>query len=383
MKKVKPQKPYPEFPLTAHPAGYWSKKIHQKVHYFGRWDDWQAALAKYQEQRDDLHAGRMPRSRTQGATVAHLCNHFLTMKESRIATNELSKRAFDAYHKMCGNVIAAFGKNKLVRDLRPDDFESLRASLAQRLGPSSLTVEINRVRVLFRHGLQSDLYSEQVKFGTGFKPPADVVVKLAQQQKGERLFEAREIRKMLKHASPMLRAAILLGVNCGFGNRDISKVPITAFDFARGWVKFPRPKTAVQRRCPLWPCTVDAVQEWLAQRPEPVDRANSGLAFIAPRGDSYVRETSANPISKYFRRLLNSLELHREGLGFYALRHTFATVGGDSRDQTAVKFLMGHTDSSMTAGYQHRFEDARLRDVVNHVHKWLWRCTPEQRRTND
>ena len=35
----KPAKPYPEFPLTAHPAGYWCKKIRGKIHYFGPWDD--------------------------------------------------------------------------------------------------------------------------------------------------------------------------------------------------------------------------------------------------------------------------------------------------------------------------------------------------------
>src|SRR5882724_775560 len=54
---VKPAKPYPEFPLTAHPAGYWCKKIRGKLHYFGPWDDPDGALAKYLEQKDDLHAG--------------------------------------------------------------------------------------------------------------------------------------------------------------------------------------------------------------------------------------------------------------------------------------------------------------------------------------
>jgi hypothetical protein len=29
----KPAKPYPEFPLTAHPAGYWCKKIRGKLYY--------------------------------------------------------------------------------------------------------------------------------------------------------------------------------------------------------------------------------------------------------------------------------------------------------------------------------------------------------------
>src|SRR5215831_11150755 len=59
-----PGKPYPEFPLTAHPAGYWCKKIRGKIHYFGPWDDPDGALAKYPEQKDALHAGRTPRPDT-------------------------------------------------------------------------------------------------------------------------------------------------------------------------------------------------------------------------------------------------------------------------------------------------------------------------------
>jgi len=43
-KPAKPSKPYPEFPLTAHPAGYWCKKIRGTIYYFDRWDDPDGAL---------------------------------------------------------------------------------------------------------------------------------------------------------------------------------------------------------------------------------------------------------------------------------------------------------------------------------------------------
>src|SRR5438046_2386907 len=47
-------------PLFWHATGRWAKKIHGKQHYFGRGshDD---ALAEYNRQKDDLHAGRAPR----------------------------------------------------------------------------------------------------------------------------------------------------------------------------------------------------------------------------------------------------------------------------------------------------------------------------------
>ena len=59
IKKPQTAKPYPNFPLFRHATGQWAKKIRGKLHDFGT--DADAALVKYTEARDDLHAGRTPR----------------------------------------------------------------------------------------------------------------------------------------------------------------------------------------------------------------------------------------------------------------------------------------------------------------------------------
>ena len=66
------------------------------------------------------------------------------------------------------------------------------------------------------------------------------------------MFEADELRKIIDTAATPLRAIVLLAINCGPGQSDIAALPISAVDLKRSWVNVPRPKTAVERRCPLW-----------------------------------------------------------------------------------------------------------------------------------
>src|SRR5687767_8049609 len=132
-KPRKPAKPYPDFPLFAHATGRWAKKIRGKLHYFGRWSEADAALAKYLDQRDALHAGRTPRATGDGLTLHQLCNRFCEAKERQADAGDITWRSFRDYHATCKSILGAFGKERLVDDLRADDFEALRASLAKRL----------------------------------------------------------------------------------------------------------------------------------------------------------------------------------------------------------------------------------------------------------
>ena len=381
---TRPKKPYPDFPLTAHPTGKWCKSIRGKLHYFGNWgrrvngnlertpgDGWQNAFEEYKSQADALHSGRTPRPNSDGLTIRDLCNYFLTSKQRLLDTGEIVPRTFVDYKRITDRLVTAFGKSRLVDDLAADDFARLRAELAKTLGPVRLGGEINQVKMVFKYGHDAGLIEKIVRYGSEFRKPSRKTLRKNRAVNGQRMFEAVEIRKIVDSASQPLRAMILLGINCGFGNTDCGTLPISAIDLEGGWIDFPRPKTGIERRCPLWPNTVSALRDSIERRPKAKDDLDDDLCFVTKYGESWAKDTSANPISGEFRKLLQDVSLYRKGRGFYALRHTFQTIGEEA-GETATKHIMGHADNSMSATYRERIADKRLQAVTDYVHKWLF-----------
>jgi integrase len=375
-KADKPQKPYPDFPLFPHATGRWAKKIRGKLHYFSPWSDPDAALAKYLEQKDALHAGKKPRADPDALTVKELCNQFLAAKEARVHAGELSPRTWAQYKETCGLVVKEFGKQRLVSDLGPDDFATLRRRVARRWESATVGNFVTRVRVVFKYATDMDLIDRPIRFDQEFKRPSKKTLRVQQArqevQQGHKLFRREEILLMLLTTPVHLEAMILLGINCGLGNADCGRLPQQALDLERGWLDYPRPKTGMKRRCPLWPETVAAIRETLARRREPKDPADADLVFITRTGQAWHTDTTESPISYEVGKLLRRLGITgRDGLGFYTLRHTFRTVADEAKDQPAADYIMGHEVAHMSSVYRETISDARLRTVTDHVHAWL------------
>jgi len=389
----KPPKPYPDYPLFAHASGRWAKKILGKLHYFGRWghkkggkivpvDDVgrsaQDAVDLYSKQREDLHAGRTPRDTGEGLTVRDLCNRFLTAKRHLVDTHEIKIPTFQEYHGVCEKIVSQFGPNRLVEDLGAEDFSTFRVTLAVGRGPVSLGKDVRLSRMVFKYATDFAIVSKPIQFGPAFKAPSKKVLRQARKKNGKRMLEADEIRSILDSAKQPLHAMTLLEMNCGFGQHDCATLPQDSVDLKGGWIDFPRPKTAIERRVPLWPETVASLEEAINARPSPNDEADDNLVFVTRFGQRWVRVSNAakqswaDSVCLEFGKLLKKLELKRPGLNFYALRHTFETIAGESADQVAVNAIMGHADNSMAAVYRERISDERLQAVVDVVRAWLW-----------
>jgi hypothetical protein len=372
----RPEKPYPGYPLTAHPVGQWCKKIRGKVHYFGPWSDEQGALDKYESMKDDLEAGRTPRPDPQALTVKDACNAFLDHKRDKVEAGELSRRTWAKYKEVTDVLMTRLRGSRLLSDLRSEDFAAIKNWMTKRWGPLRVTDMIQHVRSVFKHAFDADLIAMPIRFGPGFARPSQKVLRLHRAKQGPKLFAVEDVRRMVATAGPDMLPMLLLALNCGFGNADCAALPLTALDLNAGVVDFPRPKTGIPRRCILWPETVKALKDAIEDRPQPKGEAEAGLVFLSQRGTPLVsvRELDrTDAIAVRFGALLKTLGIkRRKSTGFYTLRHVHRTIADATKDQAACDRIMGHETGHVSVHYREVIEDARLKAVSDHVRRWLW-----------
>lgn len=392
----KPRKPHKTSDtLTARGDGRWCKRYKDKD---GKWCWWYfrgteaEALDEWKRVKADLLEGRAPSSPDDVATLRKLCNAFLAAKQIRLRAGKLNPRTFAGYKCTTDDLVEALGRERAVSSLRPADFQKLYERLAGKHGVATLGREITIIKGVFKHALESELIDRAVNFGPSFKAPSKTDKRRERnknrREHGKRSFTAAEITAMLDKAGPQMKAMILLGINGGLGNTDCANLHLSHVDIDGGWLDYPRPKTEIDRRIPLWPETIEALKVVLAKRREPADAEHGKLVFLTRLGQPWVRfdldETrtedgklkivtkSDDAIAKATRKLLNDLGFYRRGVTFYALRHTFETVASGCKDQVAVDAIMGHVDDSMAAEYREGIDDHRLLAAVNHVHGWLY-----------
>ena len=369
----KPSKPHPEYPLYPHRSRKWAKKIRGKTYYFGSWDDPDGALEEYLTVKDELLAGRTPQ--VDGLTVRELADKFLIAKRELVDKDqpELSKRSWFDYHVIAKRIVEFFG-DTLVMDLTPEDFRRFRTDLGKGRNNVTLSGLIGRARVLFNHAFDHGLTDRPVRYGKAFMKPSRKTLRRERSQKPPRKFEADELLKTIEAAKMPMRAMIWLGINAGLGNGECAMLTKQVVDLDAGWLDYPRSKTGVGRTCPLWPETVQALRAAIDSRPTPKNPKHEDRVFITKYGRSWEATEKDRPVSKEMTKVLKTAGVARPGLNFYALRHTLQTIGQQTLDKDAVRWIMGHAEDAGDMGAVYNEEgpsEERLRRVTEHVREWL------------
>lgn len=392
--KPKPGKPRRDFPLFAHQSGQWAKKINGRFVYFGPWDDPAEAERKFDEQKTNLRAGILPapKQSSTALTVRTLCNKFLEHKDTEVEAGEITAGTFNQLKRMCELACEVFGHNRAVQHLTPDDFAKVkRQFLKVNKSPNTMRTEIRWFRSIFNHAYKAAMLEKPIQFGNAFTPPSkDTLRKYRNKQArrhGKKLFTPKQCRTLINTAKLPLRAMLLLALNSGCKNKDLRDMVFTDVDLHEGWLDYPRSKTGNDRVARLWPETVEAINEWIDERPKPTFDQHSELIFLTRQGKPYGCDPgndwnngkASDALQVAFRRLMDKQEMWRPGLNWTALRHTYRTWADESGDLPAVRLTMGHVDDSIDEVYREEIARKRLFKVAKHVRWKLFKSQKKAR----
>jgi len=364
----------PDFPLTVHPAGQWSRRIKGKVRYFGALGDPDRALKLWLTEKDYLLAGVEPPTCAEGMTVGELLTAHLKDVDKRIEAGELSMWTRTHYRPLPAIFKAAGLFGMPVRLLAPGHFEKIKEVLVDsKLSLRSQATRIADIKAVFSWG--ADVAGTPKPNYGRFRPAKLELIEAEQEQSGRGRFLDRElILSILGAAKPALKVAVLLGINCGFYQGDTVEITlgnlhldsdIPYHDFRR--VKTKRPRMAV-----LWPETVEAIVDYRDNYRKPASEKERRLLLTGgkpygPRG--------AQAMYGRFDRLVGDSEKRPAGAGLGSLRHTYATIVDSVPDQAMVDLTMGHARKGIRRKHYVQFninELQRLKAVSDVARKWLY-----------
>ncbi len=270
----KPRKPYPDFPLGWHPAGYGANGFAAACTISVIAADWQEKRPCFTTKRCATTftlAESLVRNPIRMAPRSSTPSIILTDKERAVESGELTERSFNEYVRSCKRFGKEFGNERLLIDLRPEDFSAYRARACQELGPTTLTGEILRLRVALKHAYDAGLIESPIRYGNQFKLPTKKTLRIHRNEKGERLFTASELRQLINAADFQLKAMICWESIAASATVTAARLELKHLDLAKRWVSLPRSKTGIRRHAQLWQETIDAIRVAVEKRYEPRD----------------------------------------------------------------------------------------------------------------
>jgi len=348
MKALKRKTRSDKFPLTLHPTGQYCKKVKGKMYYFG--SDKKEALQRYLDQATYLHGcqNNLQESTSDNMTLKQLCDMYLKYQYLKLRANALTASHHNEQIGSLNKLMAFLGQNIEINNISTLDLQNYKRRIQKSpVSVCRLNLHISIMKAMFHWARKNDVLANI--------PNIDAVSrgKIVHQEKFT--FDPEQINKLLSATDVKMRAMIWLGLNCGFGCTDCSELKWTDLDFVNARVRLPRRKTGISRDLPLWPETIEAIEN-VPKTGKLVFYTSRGNPYIhtisKPDGNGNEKYTTLNTVTTKFSRLIKKSGLDvPKGTGFYTLRRTAATIAARSGDPFAVQRLLGHVDLQMATRY--------------------------------
>ena len=253
MSKSKRKTRSDKFPLTLHSTGQYCKKIKGKMHYFGK--DKKQALERYLEQAAFLHNGKAQTFKTANGnmTLRSLCNIYLQHQQAKVASAEITIRHHADQTSCLKKFMSFIGQHRKVNEISILDLQNYKRKLKRNYNSAHrINLSISIMKTMFHWARKNDVLD--------YIPNIDTVSRVKIMNKQRHVFTSEEIHRLFDSADVQMKAMIWLGLNCGFGCTDCAELKWSDLDLVNGRVKLTRGKTGVSRDLPLWPETIQSLE---------------------------------------------------------------------------------------------------------------------------
>lgn len=362
--------------LTKSSDGRWRKQIDGKMRYFGSVDpksvnkSYRVAELRYFNFLAEREVKQPIEIKVTKLTVEDFGEKYLHSCFTRYERGEISATWFEKIRISVCHFVDYLQTDLLLSKLNEmhlDDYRNYTLALPisavtdKSISPWTAKSRLDIVKLMIKWGYQMALIETLPRNLDGFS-------KISIPEPTVNRFSREEIHTLYSAASERTKMFMLLGLNCAFGQTDISDLRVDEVSIESGRISRKRSKTGVQCQYKLWPLTIEMLRIHGNIDGKPDDRV-----FLSKSGHPLVREyfvddkfKRTDAIRSAFFRLMKKTKMpnHR---GFYSLRKTAASEI-EAIDPLVTEMFLGHVERGMKKHYAGR-DWARLDAAIMELSK--------------
>ena len=341
--------------LTKSSDGRWRKQIDGKMRYFGRLDpkglnkSYKDAERRYFEFLAEREVKQPIEIKVAKLTVEDFGEKYLQSCFTRYERGDISATWFEKIRiSVCHFVDYLQTDLPLTKlnEMHLDDYRNYTLSLPisaatdKSISPWTAKSRLDIVKLMIKWGYQMALIETLPRNLDGY-------AKITIPEPTVNRFSREEINVLYSAASERTKMFMLLGLNCGMGQADISSLRVSEIQLSEKRIVRKRTKTGVHCEFALWPLTVEMLKIH-----GNLDGKLNDRVFLSKSGHPLVREyfiddkfKRTDAIRSAFFRLMKKTKLpnHR---GFYSLRKTSASEI-EVIDSAVTSMFLGHSEKGL------------------------------------
>lgn len=283
-------------------------------------------------------------------SISGLSQRFLKLIEARVTSKELSASEYDLACRCVGHAVDFFGGSNEPSVIDADRWEAYWLHLRQLITDKKRSREYAK-----KDWRYARAFVEWMSSVDKMDPPKNLHnrrYKFGETRQAVETFDVEEVRKMVKGATGQLKLHLLLMLNCGFYQSDISDLRHDEVDLEKGYITRQRSKTRQHHgdKVPtvaykLWPLTLELLRSHLSGHPKLALTTLAGKPWVEEKVEGNRVKSRRDGIKSNFAHLAKKLKITKPLKSF---RKTSATLL-DAKPEYArfAPFFLGHAGKTV------------------------------------